>query len=50
MAAAPQQTSAEGVGGSRFKSRNFPLFAPEDFHHVPGDLTSNCNVKDYTDR
>jgi len=38
-----------GIGGTQFKDRTFgDLFTPEDFHHLPGDTSTNCGVDDYT--
>ena len=40
-----------GSSGSSFGGRGFPgTYSPPDFHHHPGDLTTNCQITDYTDR
>lgn len=50
MAAAPAEASATGVAGSPYASRSFPDYAPEDFHHLPGNVQANCAVVDYLNR
>jgi len=41
-----------GMGGSNFTSRDFPAvpYTPDDFHHNPGDTTTNCAVTDFTNQ
>lgn len=39
--------SGRGVGGSSFRSRTYPMYGPEDFHHIAGNTASNCGVTDY---
>eukprot|EP00418_Pyrodinium_bahamense_P095926 CAMPEP_0179039888 /NCGR_PEP_ID=MMETSP0796-20121207/15367_1 /TAXON_ID=73915 /ORGANISM="Pyrodinium bahamense, Strain pbaha01" /LENGTH=466 /DNA_ID=CAMNT_0020736223 /DNA_START=129 /DNA_END=1529 /DNA_ORIENTATION=- len=41
--------SGVGVAGSQFGYRNYPLYNPGDFHHLPGDNGSNCGVSNYDD-
>lgn len=38
-----------GVGGTAYGSRNFTLYAPDDFHHDDGDISKNCAVTNYAD-
>ena len=39
-----------GTGGSSYGARSFPDYSAEDFHHDPGNVTSNCPVQDYSNR
>jgi len=39
-----------GVAGSAFGGRRYPLYGPEDFHHLPNDTSTNCGVDNYHDR
>jgi len=39
--------SGVGVGGSHFGYRTYPQYSPLDFHHAPGDSSTNCGVSDY---
>eukprot|EP00930_Biecheleria_cincta_P027929 TRINITY_DN19514_c0_g1_i1.p1 TRINITY_DN19514_c0_g1~~TRINITY_DN19514_c0_g1_i1.p1 ORF type:complete len:516 (-),score=101.09 TRINITY_DN19514_c0_g1_i1:115-1662(-) len=41
--------NGSSIAGTVFEPRNFPGFAPEDFHHRPDDLAKNCDVCDYSD-
>ncbi|KAK9813864.1 hypothetical protein WJX73_002356 [Symbiochloris irregularis] len=48
--AAPPQGTAAGIGGSSYRSRSFPDYAPRDFHHLAGNEDANCAVDNYADR
>uniref|UniRef100_A0A7S3M178 alpha-amylase n=1 Tax=Spumella elongata TaxID=89044 RepID=A0A7S3M178_9STRA len=39
-----------GIAGSVFGYRTYPMFGPEDFHHLPNDPGMNCGVHDYQDQ
>jgi len=39
--------SGVGVAGSTFGYRTYPLYSPEDFHHLPNNLGMNCGVDNY---
>jgi len=39
-----------GMGGSSFSNRQFPMFSPDDFHHLPGNKYSNCAVNNYNNK
>mmetsp|Transcript_4920 Transcript_4920/g.14316 ORF Transcript_4920/g.14316 Transcript_4920/m.14316 type:complete len:576 (+) Transcript_4920:123-1850(+) len=41
--------SGVGVGGSTFGSRTYPLYGPQDFHHLGPDSSTNCGVSNYND-
>jgi len=38
------------IHGSPYGSRSSPIFSPEEFHHLNGDLQSNCGIPNYTVR
>ncbi|KAK9806882.1 hypothetical protein WJX72_006116 [[Myrmecia] bisecta] len=42
MAALPSGGTSKGTAGSVYGSRTFPIYSPPDFHHKPGDTSSNC--------
>lgn len=39
-----------GVAGSSFGHRTYPLYSPEDFHHVASNTAWNCIVNNYDDK
>mmetsp|Transcript_16903 Transcript_16903/g.39715 ORF Transcript_16903/g.39715 Transcript_16903/m.39715 type:complete len:473 (+) Transcript_16903:65-1483(+) len=41
--------SGVGVAGSHFGDRHYPLYSPEDFHHIAGNTSINCGVSNYDD-
>lgn len=42
--------SGTGVGGSKFGSRQYPYYSPNDFHHDANNVYSNCAVSNYNDK
>ena len=43
--------SGSGSGGSSYGGRAYPgTYSAADFHHSPGDESTNCAVSDFTDR
>jgi len=42
--------SGTGTAGSKYGSRQYPNFGPQDFHHNSNDVTKNCQVSNYNDR
>merc|ERR1711933_402078 len=42
--------AGEGVAGSKFGNRQYPMYSPRDFHHSRGTESSNCGVSNYDDK
>ena len=42
--------SGTGIGGSKYGSRSYPSYSPQDFHHDANNVYSNCEVDDYSDK
>mmetsp|Transcript_19187 Transcript_19187/g.26207 ORF Transcript_19187/g.26207 Transcript_19187/m.26207 type:complete len:334 (+) Transcript_19187:51-1052(+) len=42
--------SGTGVGGSKFGSRTYPYYSPNDFHHDSNSVYTNCEVNNYQDK
>jgi len=37
------------IAGNKYGGRSTPIFNPQDFHHMPFDVTGNCGVNDFAD-
>eukprot|EP00435_Cladocopium_sp_Y103_P011270 s325_g2.t3 len=42
--------SGVGIAGSPFGHRTTAIYAQEDFHHNPGDLSTGCSITSYYDK
>lgn len=43
--------TGKSITGKTFTSRNFPgLYTPNDFHHNTNDISTNCQVNDYSNK
>ncbi len=42
--------SGTGIGGSKYGSRSFPAYSPQDFHHDTNNVNTNCQVNNYNDK
>ena len=42
--------SGTGVGGSKYGSRQYPYYSPNDFHHDSNSVYTNCAVNNYKDK
>eukprot|EP01038_Epipyxis_sp_PR26KG_P015795 gene15795-21392_t len=42
--------SGTGVAGSKYGSRQYPYYSPNDFHHDANNIYSNCAVNDYKNK
>ena len=42
--------SGTGVGGSKYGSRQYPYYSPNDFHHDANNVYTNCAVNNYNDK
>merc|ERR1719223_947895 len=38
------------IAGSKYGGRSTPQWKPTDFHHTPGDMSSNCFISNYHDK
>jgi alpha-amylase len=39
-----------GVAGSKYGSRSYPFYSPQDFHHDSNNVYTNCQVNNYYDK
>jgi len=42
--------SGTGIAGSKYGSRQYPYYGPQDFHHDASSSTTNCAVTDYKNK
>jgi alpha-amylase len=42
--------SGTGIAGSKYGSRSYPAYSPQDFHHNTNDVYTNCQVNNYADK
>jgi alpha-amylase len=42
--------SGTGIAGSKYGSRSYPAYSPQDFHHNTNDVYTNCQVNNYYDK
>ena len=42
--------SGVSIGGSKYGSRSYPYYSPNDFHHDSNNVYSNCQVNNYNDK
>lgn len=42
--------SGTGIGGSKYGSRQYPYYSPNDFHHDANNVYTNCAVNNYYDK
>lgn len=42
--------SGVGIAGSPYGHRTTAIYAQEDFHHKPGDLSAGCSITSYYDK
>jgi alpha-amylase len=42
--------SGTGIAGSKYGSRSYPFYSPNDFHHDTNNVYTNCEVSNYNDK
>ena len=42
-------SKGKSIAGNAFGGRRTPIYSPEDFHHLPFDVTGNCGVNNFAD-
>ena len=42
--------SGTGIAGSKYGSRSYPAYTPEDFHHDANNVNKNCAVNNYNNK
>lgn len=42
--------SGTGIAGSKYGSRSYPYYSPQDFHHDANNVYTNCQVNNYYDK